>query len=63
MYKITVSVNVHILPYIEDDEHIRDVKCFETLPEMKAEIIGQLDYIASKVEGLTMKRIREGVTF
>ena len=62
MYKISVSVNVHILPYIEDDEHIKDVTCYETLPEMKEKLIAHLDYIASRVSDLTMKRIREGIT-
>lgn len=62
MYKISVSVNVHIFPYIEDDEHIVDVTCYETLSEMKADLIGHLDYISSKVSDLTMKRIKEGIT-
>ena len=46
---------------MEEDENIIDVKCYETLPEMKADIIGHLDYLASKVSDLTLKRIKEGV--
>ena len=61
MYKITASINIHILPYIEEDENILDVKCYKTLPEMKEDVIGHLDYLASKVSDLTLKRIKEGV--
>lgn len=61
MYKITASIDIHILPYMEEDENIIGVTCYETLPEMKADLIGRLDYIASKVSDLTLKRIKEGI--
>lgn len=62
MYKISTSIDIHILPYIEDDEKIMGVTCYETLPEMKTDLLGHLDYLASKINDLTLKRIREGVT-
>ena len=62
MYKITASINIHILPYIEDDERIIGTTCYKTLPEMKADILKHLDYLASRIDGLTLKRIKEGVT-
>lgn len=63
MYKISVSVNIHILPYIEDDECITDVDCFKTLPQCKQYINERLAYIKNKVDHMTMKQIKEGVTF
>lgn len=63
MYKISVSVNVHVLPYIEDDEHIFDIHCFDTLPQCKQHINERLAYIKNRVDNLTMKQIKEGVTF
>ena len=62
-YKITASINVHILPYIEDDEHIIDVTWYTTGAEMKKDILAHLEHISSRIEDLTMKRIKEGVTF
>jgi len=62
MYKISASVNIHILPYIEDDENIIDVTCYKTLSEMKTDVLKHLDYISSKINDLTMKRIKEGIT-
>ena len=63
MYKISVSVNVHVLPYIEDDECIIDVDCFETLTQCKQHINERLAYIKNRVDNMTMKQIKEGVTF
>jgi hypothetical protein len=60
-YKISLSISVHVLPYMEDDEYVRDVKCFETLPEFKAHALERLDYIKNQIDKLTMKRIKEGV--
>lgn len=62
MYKITTSINIHILPYMEEDENIIDVQCFETLPEFKQYMLSQLTRIQERVEKLTMKRIKEGIT-
>jgi hypothetical protein len=61
MYKITTSVDVHILPYMEEDENIIGVTCYETLPQMKLDLLGRLDYLASKINDLTLKRIKEGI--
>ena len=61
MYKISTSIDVHILPYIEDDEKIMGVTCYETLPQMKLDLLGRLDYLASKINDLTLKRIKEGI--
>ena len=60
-YKITLSINVHILPYMEEDENIRDCTCYETLPEFKEEALTYLSAIADRIEKLTMKQIRLGV--
>lgn len=62
MYKISTSIDIHILPYIEDDEKIMGVTCYETLPEMKAALNKRLEYLSSRINDLTLKRIREGVT-
>lgn len=62
MYKISTSINIHILPYIEDDENIKDVQCFKTLPEFKVYMLSQLARIQGRIEKLTMKRIKEGIT-
>ena len=60
-YKITLSINVHILPYMEEDENIRDCMCFETLPEFKKHVLERLAYIKNKIDKLTMKQVRLGV--
>lgn len=60
-YRITSSINVHILPYLEDDEFVRGVNCFETLPAFKQDMLEQLAKIKHKVDKLTMKQITQGV--
>ena len=47
---------------MEEDENIKDVQCFKTLPEFKVYMLSQLARIQGRIEKLTMKRIKEGIT-
>ena len=60
-YKITMSIEVHVLPYMEEDEYIHDCVCVKTLPECKQYLLERLTYLQNRVDKLTMKQIKEGV--
>ena len=60
-YKITMSIEIHVLPYMQEDEFIHDCVCVSTLSECKQYLLERLIYLQNRLDKLTMKQIKEGV--
>lgn len=61
-YKITTQVTIEVFTYQDADEEIPDYHCYQSLQEFKEGMLTHLSAVAERVDKLTLKEIKKGVT-
>lgn len=61
-YKITTQVTIEVFTYQDADEEIPDYDCHESLKDMKEKVFLILDNVKYKIQNMTMKDIKKGVS-
>ena len=61
-YKITTQVTIEVFTYQDADEEIPDYTCYTSLQEMKDDLKFKWSFAKNKINLMTMRDIKKGVS-